>query len=759
MDSLQPSRRKSVRTTLWKLFGSCALILWGVWSGEAQTPEVLSPSAVEWSVGWDGYVALGKWTAATADFTLTHSAVCQLEIITLDAEGHQTVYHGSEVHLSEGRQRLTQFFQVQRIDSTLRLRLLVDQTLRSEVHLKPGESPLVLPLARLTDQLIVTVGCPPAWSEWLTRPASSAAEGAVQVVARDRPNQLPTTSRDYDSVDWLVLAGAEPIPQPVSEALRGWVADGGRLIVSLPKSLDAFQSSPLKSWLPVEVAAEPVVIRELGDLERFAGLNLRIPTTGRESVARLRGTAGKVLAASRDEPLLFRAPYGFGEVHVLALDVTQPPLARWRGLREFAQRLLERPMEPPVTAAQSPSVRMTSLTSTGITDLASQWQAALDHFPSVRRPTPSWSMVWVLILIGLVGPLDYLVVHQVLRRPQATWLTLPIYLLVVGFVAVRSAWSWNGNSALVQQLDVMDVDQASGRFRHQTWVNMYSPTTIQSDIHIGSPESLWDTLLMGERYAAPWAIPEATAGGMYRPGGTEWNRTVYRVFSEQQQVTGLPILQWSSRALTSGQTGWVSQFPVESKLESTGPGRLAGSLTHHFPGELTDWMIAYGTRVYRRQPGRDDDLSLPWPAQEPLSLDDPLVFQRDLKGLLTGVVVRRDQREGRTGSDLRTSQTPYDPLHREWFTLWQMVTFHEAAGGKSYTRLTNQMLSRHDFSRLLDLERAILFGRLRPAQGAAVAQPGVAAERDRHETLVRVVLPVRRTVDIIRELPNFKPSP
>jgi hypothetical protein len=728
-------------------------------AGDQTAPAAVGSAAVEWSFGWDGLVTLGSWTAATVEFELPHPATCRLEISTLDAEGHTATYVGKDSDLESGRQRLTHFFQVQRVDSTIKARLMVNDARHSETVIKPGESPHVQPLARRTDTLIVTVGCPETWQEWLSRPANSASEAAVRIVARSKPADLPATARSFESVHWVILAGAEPVPQEVSEALRQWVADGGRLVISLPKPLDAFQASSLRSWLPVEVEREPVMIRELGDLERFAGLSMRIPTTGREPAARLRGTAGKVLAASRDDPLLYRAPYGFGEVHVLALDVTQPPLSRWRGLRELAHRLVELSAAPAIKEAAPPATRITALTSTGISDLASQWQAALDHFSAVQRPTPSWSMAWVLILILLVGPLDYLVVHQLLRRPQATWLTLPLCLLIVGVLAARAAGSWNGRSARAHQLDVLDVDAGSGRFRCQTWINAYSSETVKDDLRLKPPEALWGAPLVGERRVAAWATPEPTAGGMYRSGGTEWGRTVYHVYPDDQRLTALPILQWSSRAVTGEEAGWVASLPVESKLESTGPGRLTGTLTHFFPGELTDWILAYGTRVYRRQPGREEETSLPWPPNEVLSLDDRLVYQRDLKGMLTGVVIRRDQREGRAGSDVRMSQTPYDPLHREWLSIWEMVTFHEAAGGKGYTRLTNQLLSRHDLSRLLDLERAVLFGRLRSSPGHAIERNGQQVTPDRRETLVRVVLPVRRTVDIIRELPDFKKLP
>uniref|UniRef100_A0A7C2JYL1 DUF4350 domain-containing protein n=1 Tax=Schlesneria paludicola TaxID=360056 RepID=A0A7C2JYL1_9PLAN len=719
---------------------------------------------MSWELGWDGLVVVGRWTPVTVTFTLPQPDDCRLELSALDAEGHTATFVTTQ-SFPAGEQRWTGYLQCGRIDSPLSARVLGrDGRVYAESVWRPGQSDQLRPLSKLADRVIVTAGLPPGSEgphgfDRLSRPAQGLSDAAVHVIARESPALLPTDPRSYDCLHWVVLAGTAPMPEDVSEALRNWVADGGRLIVSLPKDLAAFRSSPLQNWLPVRIGDEPIAVLNLGELERLAGRSIRIPSSGRELVPRLMAEEGVALASSRDDPLLLRAPYGFGEVTVLGLDITQPPLEKWGGLRDFVRNLVEIAPEPTGAATSRTTHRMGQLTSTGISDLASQSQACLDHFPAVDRPSLWWSMLWMLVLLAVVGPLDYVLVHYVIRRPHATWVTLPVWLVAAAVLAAQSSDAWNTTEAHWNQLDVVDVDTRTGRFRAQTWGTHYSPANRRENLKVRGPAHDWTALVSNTDSLRPrlsWsAIPETAFGGMYRPGGTEWGRTEYRVFSDRQQLEGLPVLQWSSRTIAAEWSG-EGHAPIVSDLHSTGLGRLTGSLRHELPGELTDWILAAGNRAYRRQAVREIETSLPWPPGETWQVDDSQTYQRELKGVLTRSVVLRDPREGKSGEQYRTAETRYDPLSRDPALVWELLTFHEAAGGSNYTTLANHLLADHDLSRQLQLGRAVLFGRLSAPPVAAVERSGEAVAPTRHDLFVRIVLPVRHTGEVLRVLPRFE---
>lgn len=713
------------------------------WLLVAAPVTAAEPTDVAWSVGWDHIVKLGRWSLATAEFTLAEPQDCQLECVASDADGHQAVYTGPAVTLPAGRHRLQTPFQIARPDGSVTLRLKQNKSITAQTVLR-GDKDGVLRLKELSHRLIVSLGDVKS----VTALGTAALRTPVDVVVRTTGDELPDAVAGYAAVDWLVIAGSTAMPEPQSAAIRDWVRDGGRLMLSVPKSLTDIQSSPLAQWLPAQIGAEPVAVRDLGALEAYAGRNLRIPMTGRVTIAPVAATDGVSLASNRSDALLLRVPYGFGEVVILALDLTQPPLANWGAVNDLVRRVVE--LEPLPTDEKSAAENVRGqLTSTGIGDLASQLGASLDHFPAVRRPSPWWSMVWLLAALVVVGPLDYVLVHRVLRRPHLTWITLPVWLIVFAGVAASAGSDWNQSSARLNQQDVVDVDAASQSVRVNSYATYYSPAS-QRVALTATPTSAAATA----RGLNWFYIPESTTGGLYRPAGAEWGRTDYLVEPLAGRMNAVPVLKWSSRSITSR---WVETAPnlVEADLQSTGLGRLTGTLTHHLPGPITDWILAFNNRAYRLQVSRSDEATAPFAPDRKLSAEDPLMTQGDLRGLLTRVVLTKEAGDRASETRVRREQTKYDPSHREPHRLWQMVTFHKAAGGTGYTRLQNELLIDDDLTRQLELGRAVLFGRLESPPWITTQINGEQLAADRTDVFVRLVLPVRRSGEVVRELPKF----
>jgi hypothetical protein len=86
-------------------------------------------------------------------------------------------------------------------------------------------------------------------------------------------------------------------------------------------------------------------------------------------------------------------------------------------------------------------------------------------------------------------------------------------------------------------------------------------------------------------------------------------------------------------------------------------------------------------------------------------------------------------------------QAAYDPLGRDPRKVLEMATFYELIDGKTYTRLDNHGLRKHDFSPLLPLDRAVLFGRLAEPI-ARIDVDGGTVESGDSLTFVRLVMPV-----------------
>lgn len=717
----------------------------------ASADENASP---RWSFGWDGTLIVGRWMSATVELTVTEAGRYAVEVAALDAVGHTARFASPEVELAPGPHRITGLFQLGRLEGDFTARVLKADQPVSVRSVRPGIDADVPVVMKLSDRLFVAIGTPRGMEALAHHDAEGQPARVVTSVHRDGKG-LPAHVLGYDGVHAVVIAGDVRLGETESAALLEWVRNGGRLIVSVPKDVAGWHSNPLRAQLPINVTSEPFIVRELGSLEVFAGRNVRIPAPGRLAVARMEVRDGLVLAGTREEPLMASAPFGLGEVTVLALDLSQAPLANWGGLNDFMARLLN----VSNSAANSPerrSQQVGQLTTTGISDLASQLVAVQDHFAGIRRASPWLAMGWLLVYIVIVGPLDYFLVHYVLRRPGWTWVSVLLSALGFGWVAAQTAQSASPATPMLKQLDVCDVDVAQQRIRHRSWTTHYAPQSGRVDWEFvplvtaaGSASVPW---------LKPFAAPETSFGGMYRAPGSEWGRTDYRIQPAAGSAHDSPALERSTQQWLAT---WVESNVqvLESDLRADGLGRLTGTMTHHFPGPIHDWMLAFGNRVYRLQNDRDDAQSLEWKPEKQLSLEDPQMYQRELRGFLTGSVTRLERKDERLAGNVRQEQTRYNPLERDPLAVWQAITFHTQAGAGSYTTLANDLLHTDDLSRQLELGRAVVLGRVVAPSRIAIQRTGQIVTADELTVVVRLVIPVGRSTEIQRTLPKLDKIP
>ncbi len=703
------------------------------------------------TLGWNGVVTVGRWNMAAVTFSLAENVEYQVEVSAYDAQGHTAVFHSNPISasgLTPGTKGILQAaFVPGRIESPLTVRLLANDHPQESWTITPGRDVTELTPA---DRQIVLIGQPRGFEELALAPVGTVSR-RLQITTITDVLQLPRDVLAYDAIDTVVITGHSGIAAEQMQTLNTWVRSGGRLIVSWPRDWQKGPADPVRAALPVTVGAEATAVRELGSLEAFAGRNIRIPLTGRLPLPVLSSEEGIPLAGTRELPYLLRIPHGLGEMIVVAVDLTQPPMSTWSGLRDFIAKLID--AETAVIADTQPVSAAGRLTSSGVTDFATQVLAGQDYFPDLPRSTPGTVMVWLLLYLLLVGPLDYGLVHYVLRRPVWTWVTVTLSILGFGYLATQLGLAQLPLTARSKQLEVLDIDAETGGVEGRGWITEYAPKTVRADwqatVAASAPATSSVPLLF------PFAAPEAAFGGMYRAPGSEWGRTTYQV--EPGRILGLPVLSGSTSTIAARWSiaGDANQLPVTVDLRSSGLGRLTGSITHHLPGEILDGWLAFANRAYRWQPSRDDETSVPWLPETPFSTEHPDVYQRELRGALTRAVVMVEKRSGHVGNEVRETQTEYDPSGRDPLVMWQVLTLHSAAGGMKYTGLTNTLLADADLTRQLDAGRAIFFGRLNTAPRLGFARNGETVTPDETTVLVRMVLPVRKSGSIPRVLPKL----
>ncbi len=705
-------------------------------------------------IGFNRLYKVGEW----APLRLVVEAPVDCEIVwsieVPDADDSQSVLPSGLVRLAANAPTtLEGCFKTGRIGGDIRVRIQDREGRdRALLRLRDAATPggAMHDGLRLDTRLVATLGHPAGFgnapasvsdhtdSNWVVTPLATAAD-------------LPSISRAYDALDALFLAdeavqtGGQSLLariQPVqSEALRDWVRCGGRLVVVPGVNAEAYLASPLAKWLPIEVLGATQV-RQLNKLEVFAGRNAPLAFPGAIPTLRIAPVGRRnVLVDEIESPLIVRVPYGLGHVTVSAIDLDRPPLAAWPGLSAVCHKMCD---DGPDTTRQSGpgSGRLTHL---GITDMASQLNAAQDEFPEVRRLS-HWSVLALILLyIVMIGPVDYLLVHRVFRKPVLTWVTFPTLICAASGLAVWAAGRVNGDRLLVNQFDLLDTDVETRFVRGQTWFTLYSPESRRyraavAPIPLETPASIAAADAIVPDAQLSWTgIPENAVGGLYRSGGLGVGTRSYHYTPHAQAIEDLPISQWSTKSLHAVWTQ-DSRAPglAESRLESHGAVRLSGGISHRLTAPLTDCLLVYAGRVYfPLSKGRTLAAFQDW---EPAG---PQGRQLDLKSFLT--------------DSSQFKAKPYNPLNHDRFELLQMLTFYHTALGASYTGLAHAALRELELTPLTQLGRAVLVGRF-AAPGSHLVIDDRPREPVRRDTFVRIILPVRQTYDAEdRIIPKFDP--
>ncbi|HET6323252.1 MAG TPA: hypothetical protein VFG04_01025 [Planctomycetaceae bacterium] len=735
-------------------------------SGAAEaTPDI--------RVGIAGASKVGRWTRLEVVGESAPAANLRLEVDAPDPDGSAVTYHsepivpGSNVNSSP----IGLLFKIGRLDGSLRVRVLDGDRLLTNKVLRVGadaDADVRAPF-RQSVYLVANVqaardaAAPPlpagsldikrvgklltANNESAAAGGSSASRAWTEVVDVDSFAALPIRPDAYDAFDSVLLSERFDLDEPHSRALEQWVRGGGHLLISIGRDGETFAktASALAAWLPVKVQGS-VKLKDLSPVESFCRQSSRIMGANEEPLeaAKLSAPGGQESIPSLAGPLLCRVAYGLGRVTVFGLDLSAAPLTNWTGGPDLAQRLFDLE-ESQSRRSQTISNR---LTQTGVTELATQIDASLDEFPSVSRFTV-WHVLGLLVgLVLVVGPIDFLLVHKLLRRPELTWFTFPLLALAAAGAVIYWSAEAKGKRVLLNQLDVLDIDAGTGWSRAHSYALIYSPENRRFNVTaVADPPAAQAPAVAPPKSsleAAPLRLcwrgrPETTFGGMYRTGGAEISRPSYALSAGCRDVEEMPIAVWSTKSL---EAEWSAQKGlVESQLESRGLGHLGGTIRHHFPEPIEDWIVAFGRQVFRP---RTDQTERPLPLLPEVPWAPQSASQRELGGYLTGAT--QSYVETPTGrlEELRTEHADYDPLNRNPLDILRMLTFHGEAGGTLYTGLGNGALRPQDWSPLLDLNRAVLIGRIRkPLTRWKV--DGQTVDPDQSYTFVRIVLPVKTT--------------
>lgn len=699
-------------------------------------------------VGFGGKYKLGHWTPVQVTLSGGSRGLRgKLELIAPDGDGVLAVYEtGADGRLdvaAEAEVTITRYARFGRNDGQLGIRITDDSRTVLEYWCGSDELPEALSATR---ELFVTVGPSIGVEDTLARNLRASRHGTSAVRITDVAS-LPDHWSGYEGVDILVLGTSEPrmlegLSDAQFTALEQSIRMGGRLLWCVGRRGEQLLAGESR-WARLAPGTFQGLqrLRDTTPVESYAGAMQRLDAAPGYSRALgleaavftdLRGSVELDATASGGVrvPLLIRYPVSFGQVMLVPLDLDQPPFREWAARPRLVAGILRDTLDN--RTERSSETGLGQVTHVGYDDLVGQLRGALDQFPGVTLVAFSWIAVLVGIYILLIGPGDYFLLRKLLGRMQWSWVTFP--LVAVLFTAL--AWALTGqfreSDLRLNQVDVLDFDTSSAFGRSTTWTHVYSPRaeTFQFELprlegHIAGVES--------ESSLLAWqGLPGKGLGGMDNLAAVGRFAADYRIRSAgadddnlQGQVSGLPIPVSGTKSLVGRRRfDWpgVDAGNLTVRFESN---LLGGTIRNPLPVTLTNGAVLYGDWVYELK----QDLE---PGAE-IRLDD-LPSPRVLEWRLTRRRVVEQEAVSTRWDALQIS----DPAR-----ILEVMMFHRAAGGQSYTELSHRYQGYLDLSEHLQTGKAILLGRgPQPAPGLLRAGRPLEEHYRQRWTFYRVMFPV-----------------
>ncbi|MGQ9912771.1 MAG: hypothetical protein ACUVQQ_00360 [Thermogutta sp.] len=582
--------------------------------------------------------------------------------------------------------------------------------------------------------------------EPLSENRQGGVAGDIYWVTVTDPQSLPRRSEAYQMVSAVILTtGTDPEFRrrlascgEAWQALREWVASGGRLVLSVDESAaDLFIPEGPLAWAVPGGLAGSVQLRKTAALETYAESPRPLVVRRGEGLlkaAQTPGFQGVVSAKEGNIPLVLRRQYGFGTVVLCTFDLSHRAIREWSQKDRLLDRLLDR---EDMHAGRGAEQR--TLMHHGFNDLSGQLHAALELFHGVTFVPFSTVAILLGVYFVLVGPLDYLLLGRYFPDRRWTWLTFPLILVIVCVSAWKLGEAWKGRGVLVNEVGLLDVDVEGGRVRGIAWANFFTSKAGLFDVTPN--EESWNAL--GSRPASAsvgwFASPGRGLGGMEGASlefGEPLGNYTCRMAGPAARLEGLPVAAQATRAVSAVWEGSRERPYVETDL-SDRQQLLNGTVANKFPFALDDAVMIYRGWVYfvgRLEPGAS------W---RPRVGED----RRELRAWLND---RRVETVGEgVQQQARQVVAPYDRSSRDLWYILRMMLFYRAAGGDGYVRLWNSQFAYLDATDWLENGRAILLARadMDSPIGAVAIRPRGAGESEspRRESLayVRAVLPVR----------------
>ena len=625
--------------------------------------------------------------------------------------------------------------------------------------------------------IVVVIG-DPLGIDQIGRNELLGREASIAVARIDAVSDLPDDVAGWEAVDLLVInpAGLDLLgrlgPAEIA-AIERWLVEGGQLFVSLGgRGGELLQSAP---WLAGLVGVRPdqsLLRLDPGGLETFTTSQSPLADASGNAVADIAGyplpvSGGRTLISGRTATrqsvrLAIERLVGLGRVRVTSFALDTAEMEAWPQRRVLLTRLHPGLLDGDLE-------RRRDSRGSGVVaydDIAGQVRSTLDRFDSHPRLPFSIVSLVLLILVAIIGPLDYWLINRLLGKPLIGWLSFPLSIVATVTLVILLGRGTAGDldddgeasPVRVNRLEVVDINATGDRptGRAVGLIHVSSSEATRVDLPIVASAAWADAAgaIAGEPGSRGSAVIEATDADVDGRNAEVSTATLTRPHGYPGPTFGAVSITGADRSLPgyslplrlgaaadgsvltggpqgfpiapAGSKAWLTRWSFRPRLgvvtglsRKRGSELLTGSVTNPLSVDVLDGVVVFGNWVYL--------LPTRFRSGQTITSIESL-RQKNFRWHLT----RREALENTSRVDAWDVEKS-DDLAR----LSEILMFESAVGGRDYTGLANRPLAAWDLSYVLSHGHAILFGRVEEP----VLDAGLPAERPA-VSAVRVILPV-----------------
>ena len=540
--TLRPSLLRSIRR-----LGAVVVAL-GLLLGPLARPSFAAgPVTMEAKALLQGHARIGSWMAISVGLSNTGPAVRGELRITGGANG-RTRFSVPVDLPTDSRKAFVLYAQPPSFGRTVKVELVSGSATISSADvaylIHDGQQLVVGILAERPQGIVGELNLQPG--------TNGIAPAVVTLGVADLPDRL----EGWGTLDRLIWQDVDSnlIGTDQLAALRGWIAGGGRLVITGGTagiaSLSALPDDllPYRPTATVDIA--PTAITSLiGELP-----------SGAKDLPALAGELahGNVLATSGDRVVAASMAYGAGSVTLLGFDPTTTWLAADRDIDSLWRRFL------PGRSSGGPVISSDD----------SQIMGAVSQLAALALP-PIGGLIGILVgYILLIGPINYLVLRRLDRRELA-WVTMPVLIGLFAVVAYGFGTALRGNDLILNEVAIVRGSPGATEGMAQVYVGLYSPSRQTYQLEF--------------------------------PGGALVSPPISANFSGSGDATALDIVQGQPALVRDFGVGFSSLAAVRADSAAAVPmvtanlqykdGKLSGTIHNASDGALEKVAVVLGNSV------------------------------------------------------------------------------------------------------------------------------------------------------------------